>query len=87
MELGAFSISLAVKDLDASRAFYEKLGFEAFAGNPAQKWLILTGSSAPTGAGGSDQSNQKFVIPSDREFGPDRGGRIRSIEPEVRNSV
>ena len=40
MELGAFSISLAVKDLQASRAFYEKLGFTAFAGN-AQNWLIL----------------------------------------------
>jgi lactoylglutathione lyase len=33
MELGAFSISLAVKDLEASRAFYEKFGFTAFAGD------------------------------------------------------
>ena len=41
MELGAFSVSLAVKDLEASRAFYEKLGFTAFAGDPAQNWLIL----------------------------------------------
>jgi catechol 2,3-dioxygenase-like lactoylglutathione lyase family enzyme len=41
MELGAFSISLAVKDLEASRRFYEKLGFEAFAGNASQNWLIL----------------------------------------------
>ena len=41
MELGAFSISLAVKDLAASRAFYEKFGFTAFAGDPAQNWLIL----------------------------------------------
>lgn len=41
MELGAFSISLAVKDLDASRAFYEKLGFEPFAGDAAQNWLIM----------------------------------------------
>jgi len=41
MELGAFSVSLAVKDLEASRAFYEKLGFEAFAGDPSQNWLIL----------------------------------------------
>lgn len=40
-ELGAFSISLAVKDLAASRAFYEKLGFRAFAGESAQGWLIL----------------------------------------------
>lgn len=41
MELGAFSISLTVKDLAASRAFYEKFGFKSFAGNAAQNWLIL----------------------------------------------
>jgi catechol 2,3-dioxygenase-like lactoylglutathione lyase family enzyme len=41
MELGAFSISLAVKDLEASRKFYEKLGFTIFGGNAAQNWLIL----------------------------------------------
>jgi lactoylglutathione lyase len=41
MELGAFSISLAVKDIGASKAFYEKLGFAAFAGNASQHWLIL----------------------------------------------
>jgi predicted lactoylglutathione lyase len=41
MKLGAFSISLAVKDLEASRTFYEKFGFTSFAGNAAQKWLIL----------------------------------------------
>ena len=41
MDLGAFSISLAVKDLAASKAFYEKFGFEAFAGDASQNWLIL----------------------------------------------
>jgi lactoylglutathione lyase len=41
MELGTFSISLAVKDIAASRQFYEKFGFEAFAGDPAQHWLIM----------------------------------------------
>jgi catechol 2,3-dioxygenase-like lactoylglutathione lyase family enzyme len=41
MELGAFSISLAVKDINASNAFYEKLGFEAFMGDISQNWLIL----------------------------------------------
>ena len=41
MELGAFSISLAVKDLSASKAFYEKFGFKAFAGDASQNWLIL----------------------------------------------
>jgi catechol 2,3-dioxygenase-like lactoylglutathione lyase family enzyme len=41
MELGVFSISLAVKDLEASRAFYEKFGFKVFGGDAAQNWLIL----------------------------------------------
>ena len=41
MELGAFSISLAVKDLQRSKAFYEKFGFTVFAGEASQNWLIL----------------------------------------------
>jgi hypothetical protein len=41
MNLGAFSISLAVQDIGASREFYEKLGFEFFAGDASQNWLIL----------------------------------------------
>jgi lactoylglutathione lyase len=41
MELGAFSISLAVNDLEASRSFYEKFGFKVFAGDASQNWLIL----------------------------------------------
>jgi lactoylglutathione lyase len=41
MELGAFSISLAVKDIEASKAFYQKLGFRVFGGEISQKWLIM----------------------------------------------
>ncbi|HEX6135394.1 MAG TPA: VOC family protein [Longimicrobiales bacterium] len=41
MELGAFSISLAVKDLAASRQFYEKFGFTVFAGDATQNYLML----------------------------------------------
>jgi len=41
MKLGAFSISLSVKDLDASREFYGKLGFEVFAGEKAKNYLIM----------------------------------------------
>lgn len=41
MDLGAFSISLAVKDLEASKRFYEKFGFTIFHGDPSQKWVIL----------------------------------------------
>lgn len=41
MELGTFSISLAVKDIEASKLFYEKLGFMPFAGNSKENWLIM----------------------------------------------
>ena len=41
MDLGAFSVSLAVKNLEASRAFYQKLGFEVVGGDATQNWLIL----------------------------------------------
>jgi hypothetical protein len=41
MNLGAFSISLVVKDITASRDFYQKLGFSVFGGDIAQNWLIM----------------------------------------------
>ena len=41
MKLGAFSLSLAVKDLGTSKAFYEKLGFEVFAGKPEHRYYIM----------------------------------------------
>ena len=41
MKLGAFSVSLAVKDLAVSREFYEKLGFEKFGGDPEHNYLIM----------------------------------------------
>ena len=41
MQLGAFSVGLAVKNVEASREFYEKLGFAAFAGDASKGWLIL----------------------------------------------
>ena len=41
MNLGAFSISLAVKDIAATRAFYEKLGFEVAGGDQEQNWLVM----------------------------------------------
>jgi catechol 2,3-dioxygenase-like lactoylglutathione lyase family enzyme len=41
MELGNFSVSLAVKDIEASKRFYEKLGFTVFGGDQSQNWLIM----------------------------------------------
>jgi lactoylglutathione lyase len=49
MNCGAFSVSLAVKNLPASQAFYEKLGFSYFAGNAAQNWLILRNGDCTVG--------------------------------------
>ena len=41
MKLGAFSVSLNVKDLEASQSFYEKLGFEAIGGDATQGWRMM----------------------------------------------
>lgn len=49
MKLGAFSISLAVKDLSTSKAFYEKLGFEIFGGAMDKKYLIMKNESTLIG--------------------------------------
>ncbi|GLB60136.1 VOC family protein [Cytobacillus sp. NCCP-133] len=49
MKLGAFSISLSVKDINKSKEFYEKLGFQALGGDPAQNWLILKNESCVIG--------------------------------------
>ena len=49
MELGAFSISLAVKDIEASRTFYEKFGFKVIGGDASQNWLILKNSDHTIG--------------------------------------
>ncbi len=49
MQLGAFSVSLAVKDMEASKVFYEKLGFTVFGGDQSQNWLILKNGSHTIG--------------------------------------
>ena len=49
MRLGNFSVSLAVKDIAASRAFYEKLGFKAMGGDQSQNWLILQNGTTTIG--------------------------------------
>jgi len=49
MDLGAFSISLAVKDIDKSRIFYKKFGFKIVGGDASQNWLILRNSNHTIG--------------------------------------
>ena len=49
MKLGAFSVSLSVKDLEVSKTFYEDLGFSVFAGEPAKNYLIMKNGNALIG--------------------------------------
>jgi lactoylglutathione lyase len=49
MKLGAFSVSLSVKDISKSKAFYEKLGFQTLGGEIAQNWLIMKNGSTVIG--------------------------------------
>ncbi|MGM0752758.1 MAG: VOC family protein [Bacillota bacterium] len=49
MELGAFSVSLSVKDIKKSKAFYEELGFQTLGGDLAQNWLIMKNGSTVIG--------------------------------------
>lgn len=49
MQLGNFSLSLTVKDLEASRVFYEKLGFKAVSGDQAKNWLVMKNGECKVG--------------------------------------
>ena len=49
MSLGNFSVSLSVKDIKASNAFYEKLGFSVIGGEASQNWLILQNQTSTIG--------------------------------------
>ena len=62
MELGAFSVSLAVKDIESSKRFYEKLGFAASMGDQSQRWLIMKNGTHAIGLfqGMFDKNNLTF---------------------------
>jgi catechol 2,3-dioxygenase-like lactoylglutathione lyase family enzyme len=72
MELGAFSVSLAVKDLEASRRFYEKLGFEVVMGDASENWLIVRNGDHTIGLfrGMFDRNILTFNPGWDREARP-----------------
>ena len=75
MKLGAFSISLAVKDIHASKAFYEKLGFTFKGGNIDQDWIVLKNENAVIGLfQGMFEGN---II----TFNPGWDGNAQNIEP------
>ena len=49
MILGAFSVSLTVKDIQTSKSFYEHFGFRVFGGDESQNWLIMKNGSCTIG--------------------------------------
>lgn len=62
MNLGAFSISVAVKDIAASKEFYEKLGFTVFMGDASQNWLILkNGDQTRSSSTSTSDSQRQFA--------------------------
>ena len=75
MELGAFSVSLAVGDLEASRAFYEKLGFSMFHGDPSHGWVILR--NGPTVIGLFQGMFERNTL----TFNPGWDGNAQPINP------
>jgi len=89
MKLGAFSISLAVKDLKTSKEFYEKLGFNAFAGSLEQNYLIMKNDNALIGLfQGMFQGNILTFNPGWDENANhiDNFDDIHEIQKQIKNS-
>ena len=77
MNLGNFSVSLAVKDIKASKEFYEKLGFEKLDGDEEQNWLIMKNGDAKIGL------FQGMFDKNILTFNPDGG--IQEIQKDVKS--
>ncbi len=89
MDLGAFSISLAVRDLAASRAFYEALGFAVFAGDAAQNWLIMKNGDTAIGLfqGMFEKNILTFNPGWDRDARPlDTFTDVRELQRQLKGS-
>lgn len=95
LDLGAFSISLTVADLDRSRDFYERLGFEVMGGDPAQHYLIMVNGSAVIGLfeGMFERNiltfNPGVVVPTDQPgpvAGNERFTDVRDIQARLRDA-
>ncbi len=89
MKLGAFSISLSVKDLAASKAFYTKLGFSEFGGDASQNWLILKNGDTILGLfqGMFPQNTLTFNPGWDQDAQPlDEFEDVRSIQQALKAS-
>jgi catechol 2,3-dioxygenase-like lactoylglutathione lyase family enzyme len=89
MKLGAFSISLAVKDIAASRAFYEKLGFSVVGGEQSQNWLILRNDTTTIGLfqGMFEQNCLTFNPGWDSQSNPlENFEDVRAIQQSLQNA-
>mgnify|MGYP006341984259 FL=1 len=89
MKLGAFSISISVKDLSISKAFYEKLGFSTFAGSMEQNYLIMKNDNALIGLfQGMFQGNILSFNPGwdENASNLDNFDDIREIQKQLKNS-
>ena len=75
MDLGNFSVSLNVRDIAVSRAFYEKLGFSVFAGEEAQGWLIMKNPSSVIGL------FQGMIEKNTLTFNPGWNASAQKVEP------
>jgi catechol 2,3-dioxygenase-like lactoylglutathione lyase family enzyme len=81
VDLGTFSVSLAVKDLQASMAFYAHLGFAPIAGEPENNWVILKNGDAKIGLfQGMFEDNLMTFNPTDAR-GIEAHLRAQGIEP------
>ena len=77
MNLGTFSVSLAVKDIKTSRVFYEQLGFEVFDGDESQNWLMLKNGNSKIGLfQGMFEHNTLTFNPAD----------VRSIQRQLKTN-
>lgn len=89
MELGAFSISLAVQDIQASKKFYEKLGFTPFGGDIEQNWLVLKNGDTVIGLfqGMFEKNILTFNPGWDQDAQPLENFRdIRSLQQQLKAS-
>lgn len=88
MDLGAFSVSLAVKDLALSKDFYEKLGFETIGGDAEQNWLILRNGNHVLGLfQGMFEKNLLTFNPGWNQNGKDLDSftDVRELQRELKN--
>ena len=89
MKLGAFSLSLNVKDLNASKQFYEHLGFESFAGDFDKNYLIMKNGNALIGLFvGMFEKNMMTFNPGwdEQAHTVDPFDDIRTIQQHLKNN-